>query len=590
MIRWSYLVPRLLIVATLLSAYWFGLNPLVRWTLVHTGQWLTSAKVDLSAARVSLLRGEIALDGLEVADPSHPLKNLLAADGLELDLDTAALLRHKLIVDKARATGLRVDTDRQTSGALEPGHGLDLTLPGKELLAAGGQRLAELGRQWLEQVAAGLEQDLAREIQRLESVRTVGELVERWSRQCQDLESRAGGLRLRIEQVRGAFANPPANPLEALSFYRQVTAELETIQRDVEQLQRQCQQLPQQAARDREAVAAAARRDQEDLRRRFRIDDARPEQLSEYLLQREFGEKMSTLAQWVRWISRQGTPEPQPPDAPRGRGVDVVPANPIEPDFLIRWLSVEGRAWYDGRAYDFLATIRGLTNQPKVARAPTVIRARVKLPAEMWVEVSLDRTGAEPHDRIVVQCPALAQPSRTLGKPDQLALTLAPGTMSLGLEVELRGRCVLGRLRVLEEPVEFLPVVGPRCGGTRVASLLQTALRGVRRLEAEVQLHGTAEQLQWRLESSLGSSLVAGLSTAVRAELETRRDQLLAEIERRVAAELNRAEQMLAGKQDELLGKVQGAIVEARQVGNSLAQRLSPNLPGGLPANLPLRF
>jgi uncharacterized protein (TIGR03545 family) len=591
MIRWSYLLPRLLMVAVLVSAYWFGLNPLARWGLVHTAQRITSAKVDLSEAQVSLVGGRIQLTGLQVANPQRPLKNLLAADRLELDLDTAALLRRRLIVDDAQAIGLRVDTDRDTSGAWQPSGELDLSLPGKELLAEGGRRLAELGRQWLEHVASGLQQELAREVERLEAVRTVREMAQRWPRECQDLESQADGLRLRIERTRNAFSNPPPNPLESLQFYRQVTGELETIERDVVQIQRQCQQLPQQVARDRDAVAAAVRRDRDELRRRFRLDDIRSEQLSEYLLERELGEKVVTVTRWIRWISRQRAADSEPPEPERSRGVDVVPAHPTEPDFLVRFARIEGRAWCDGRSYDFLATVRGLTSQPKVLRQPMVIRAQVQVPAEMWIEATLDRSGTEPHDQIVMQCPAWVQPSRTLGNPEQVALAVSPGATSFGLELELRGSRVVGRLQVFQEPVELLPIVGPRCGGSRVAGVLQTALRPLRRLEAQVQLCGTANQPEWRLESNLGRQLATGISTALCHELDARCDQLLAELQRRVEQELSGVEQKVADKQQQLLAKLEGAIGEARQVGGNLAQRLTlpVNLPGGLPTNLPWR-
>jgi uncharacterized protein (TIGR03545 family) len=271
MIRWSYVLPRLAVVVAVVLAYSFGLNPLVRWVLIHAGQLVTAAKVDIDSAHASLARGQVTLAGLQLADPKNPMKNLLAADEVALDLQPSALLRGKLIVEEARATGLRLDSDRATSGALQPGAG-GFSLPGKELLRAGGRELAELGRQWLEHVTAGLRQDLTQEVERLESVRLAGQLAERWPRQWQDLESRIDGLRTRIDRARDGFARPPANPLETFEHYRQLTADLESIQRDVVEFQRQCAQLPQQAQSDRDAIAVAARRDLDDLSRRFRME------------------------------------------------------------------------------------------------------------------------------------------------------------------------------------------------------------------------------------------------------------------------------------------------------------------------------
>ncbi len=495
-------------------------------------------------------------------------------------------------MEEARATGLRLDSDRETSGALQPGGG-GFSLPGKELLKAGGRELAELGRQWLEHVTAGLGEDLTREVERLESVRLVGQLAERWPRQWQDLETRIEGLRARIDRARDGFARPPANPIETFQHYQQLTADLEAIQRDMVEFQRQCEQLPQQVQSDREAIAAAARRDMDDLSRRFRVDQPAPEQLSEYLLERELGEKVTTAARWIRWATRQVTVAPAEPEPVRGRGVDILPAQPSEPDFLVRWLSVEGRVSCDGRPCEFVATVSDLTSQPQIVRQPTVVRAQVKLPFEMWIEATLDRTGAEACDRIMVQCPGLVQPSRTLGNPEQFALAIAPGKTALGLKVELRGQRLSGTLHVVQEPVELTPVVAQRCGGERVAGVLRAGLGQLRRLEAEVQLCGTVDQPDWRLQSNLGPQLAAAVAQAFLRELDVRRSELQDQLQRRVNGELARVEQMLAGKQGQLLAKLQGQIGETRQLGQSLAQRLPitpPAMPGGLPGNLPLRF
>lgn len=582
MIRWSYLLPRLAIVAALAAIYGFGLNPLVRWALVSTGQSITGAKVELHSARASLVRGEVTLGALQIADPGHPMKNLLAAEQLQLDLETSALLRGKLIVGEARATGVRIDGDRATSGALDPAAANAFSLPGKELLKAGARQLAEQGRDWLEHAAAGLGEDLAREVERLESVRLAAQLAERWPRACHDLDAQIDGLRARIERLREGFARPPADPMRIIDHFRQLTAELESIQRDIEQFQRQIEELPKQASRDRAAIAAAARRDLDEVARRFHLDRPSPEQLSEYLLEREFGERVAVAARWIAWASRQTARAPSDRQLQRGRGVDVLPARPAEPDFLLRWLTLEGRAWCDGHPCDFLATVSGLTSQPQVVGQPTVVRAQVKLPTEIWIEATLDRTGAEPCDRFTVQCPAWNQPARTLGDPGQLALAVAPGTVRLALQVELHGRRLAGRLHVAQEPVELRAVVSPRCGGARLAEVLQAGLAQFRRIEADVALCGTADQPEWQLRSNLGADVAAAISTAFTRELELRRGELMAQVQRRIERELTGVDQLLAGKQQQLFDKLQGQIADARQLSQSLAQRV-PLTPPALP-------
>jgi hypothetical protein len=205
----------------------------------------------------------------------------------------------------------------------------------------------------------------------------------------------------------------------------------------------------------------------------------------------------------------------------------------------------------------------------------------------------VDRTGAEACDRIVVQCPGLAQPARTLGNPEQFALAIAPGKTALRVKMELRGPRLSGTLHLVQQPVEITPVVAQGCGGERVAGVLRAGLGQLRRLEAEVQLCGTVDQPDWRLQSNLGPQLAAAVAQAFQRELDLRCSELQAQLQKRLNGELGRLEQMLAGKQEQLLVKLQGQIGEARQLSQSLAQRLPvapPAMPAGLPGNLPIRF
>jgi hypothetical protein len=211
----------------------------------------------------------------------------------------------------------------------------------------------------------------------------------------------------------------------------------------------------------------------------------------------------------------------------------------------------------------------------------------------MWVEATLDRTGAEACDRIVVQCPGMDQPSRTLGNPEQFALAIAPGKTALGLTMELHGPRLSGTLHLVQEPIELTPMVAEGCGGQRVAGVLRAGLGQLRRLEAEVQLCGTVDQPDWRLKSNLGPQLAAAVTQAFQRELDLRRSELQAQLQQRLNREVARLEQVLVGKQEQLLAKLQGQIGEARQLSQSMAQRLpvaAPAMPGGLPGNLPIRF
>jgi len=88
-------------------------------------QSIFQARADVEGTRVSLFRGQLAFDFLTVADREDPMRNLFELEETELRVNVWELLKKRLIVERAVATGIALDTPRQVSGALEGAEGPD---------------------------------------------------------------------------------------------------------------------------------------------------------------------------------------------------------------------------------------------------------------------------------------------------------------------------------------------------------------------------------------------------------------------------------------------------------------------------------
>ncbi len=594
MIRWKYALPRLTVLAVIALAVWLGLNPLVRRATVATGQSAIGAKVEIGEVDASLVRTEICLRDVRVANPNAPMENLFRADEVVLDLETDALLRRKFIVREGRVSGLEIGTDRGTSGALDPGGGWKPKVP------CGG--LARHAEQWLDELAAVLKGQLAKQVDQLESVRLARHLTERWPAEYERLEARADRLKWRVDNLRQLSRVQPGDPAKVLQAYQQAAAELREIEREIGELRGQVDRLHRQALLDKDAVVQARNRDVERIRGALRLEGLSPEALSEYLLGPELSRTISKLATWVHW-GRQHLPSEAGQTQPARRpGTDILFSGiRPRPDLLIHRLVLDGEGRSGGKRFQFLAAVGGITSQPEVYGRPVVIRAQIQGQTTVQMEAVVDRTGSTPRDRITVNCRDLRHSDQMLGQPGQLAILVSPGSTHLWALLELTGEELSGQILVKQEPVELVPDLAPKYGGRQSAANLRAAMGAVREIRVVVDLAGSLDKPEWHLRSNLGPQLAAAVNDLFRRELETRRDELLASAHRTVDQELARFEQKIRTRQEELLAKLNLDGAELKQLGQLFARRLrvpqgafgrqiDSAIGRGLPEGLPLRF
>ncbi len=570
MIRWRYLLPRLALLGTLLILVCLGLDPIVRWFLLSAGQSLTGARVEIGSLDTAPLATDIVLDDLRVADPRDPMKNLFEVDRMALDLDPAALLRRKLIVDSARVDGLRLGTTRESSGELPEGSDTRLTgLP--------RFRLPQLDQAWLKRGTDLVWKEVQRES---ESIRLLRSLADRWPAELERLRVRAVAL---AERVRGLqhTLEVDDNVLRRMEQIHEATAQLQEIAQQAVSIDKELRRIGRRAAADRQALVRAQARDRQRLEELVRLDPLRPAMLSEYLLGAEVHRKVTALVEWVNWAQSLSSSRDPGPTPVRQRGVDVAfdSPNPL-PDFLVRGATFSGEGELFGRAAQFRGTAWGFTTQPKLYGGPMLVKMETTGGVEMHLDMGIDHTGPIARQRIVVACPRLRHDELALGNAEQLVVGVAPGTARLDVRLDVEGDCLSGRVRIEQDATLVEARLASDYVNPCLARRLQTALSAVDRLSATVHVSGTVESPRWQIDSDLGHQLAEGLQRALREELEVRRGELAGQLEARVGKQLAGYEQIMSAGHQHVVDQLKLGDTELRHVRALVAQRIHPLQPG----------
>src|SRR6056297_1446282 len=120
MIRWRFVVTRLLILLAILMLARWGMAPLVRYASIQVLQSSVGSRAEVAQARVGLFPPRLQLRDVQVADPREgkQLVNAFEAESIDLMIDGEALLQRRFVARDGRIRGVRIGGARTSSGHL----------------------------------------------------------------------------------------------------------------------------------------------------------------------------------------------------------------------------------------------------------------------------------------------------------------------------------------------------------------------------------------------------------------------------------------------------------------------------------------
>ncbi len=544
--RWQYVVPRVAIALAVFLTVRYGLDPCLRWALVSTGEAALGAKFEVAEVATSL-RGEILVTGLSAANPRKPMRNLVEAEQLRLEVDAAQLLRKRVVVRDGFIHGMQFDSQRTTSGALELSTEPDAGPSALDPLIAAAQ---DKTLAWFDDLSGRVEQDL---MASLATPRVIDELEKRWPEQFAALKARAEGLGVKSKQIEATFREVKKNPLRNLPQIEQLQKELTQTQAELKSTLAEIQALPEQAKADRQAIDVARKQDEQFLREHLKLANIDAGELNNYLLGETASGYLSQTAYWIDQ-AKKFVPKKKFAAASRARGTNVLFLARKQPTLLIEQLSLTGAARLDGQSVTFTGKLVDAASEPELYERPLRLSLVSAGAVDGNIVVEIDRRGDVPHDSLTIDVPKLLLSHRTLGNAGKLAVNVTPGEASLQANVRLDGDRLTGVIEVRQSST--LAADTPLLRDDRLAAVLRESLSGVDHLAATVRLGGTLKKPNVKIDSNLGPQLAAGVNTAVTKYLTERKDRLVAKVQSKVDDQVAKLETRRQEAQQELMAKL----------------------------------
>ncbi len=119
-IRWSFVSVTVIIVALVVVFNILFFDRILKSAVISSAQMVTGAKVEIDYLKTSFAKCSVAINGLRCADRNDYFKNLIDIQKIRFDVRFTPLLRKKVVIDEMSVEGIKLNTDRKTSGQLPP--------------------------------------------------------------------------------------------------------------------------------------------------------------------------------------------------------------------------------------------------------------------------------------------------------------------------------------------------------------------------------------------------------------------------------------------------------------------------------------
>jgi uncharacterized protein (TIGR03545 family) len=538
------------------------------------------------------------------------MSNLMEAEEMSVDLLFEPLLQSKVVVQSLVVRGVRFNTPRESSGALDdPPEGTGALL--RQIDAWANQLdIPELSFEAL----TGTVRTEAVSADSLRTVQFARRVVQAADSMRTDWEARLAALdpRPRIDSLEAVaqrledFSPTPLNVVqlpELIGSGRRAVSEITSLQGDVSALDESVREGIASLDLGPETLAELRAADLAYARSLLNIPSLDAPTISPAL----FGEAalawLKPILYWTRVAERYLPPGLDPrrrPGAQRARAEGTTVEFPGRAEYPSFWLqrgeidlTLAGTGLAAGT---YTALLGGLSTVPSLTGEPITIQVdreeAARGPSGLSLGAVLNHTSEVLRDSVGLSLSGVDLPSVDLA-PIGAALDLGSGEGAF--QLRRVGRQIDARLDWATDelgwnlPAADMQRLAQASIGTAdwARSLVWNTLQGIERVELSMGLSGDIDSPSISIESNLGSAVAESLRRELGDQIEEAEARLLAEVDERVQPLLQEARSRFATLQEEVAGQVTVQRQEIEELRERLEARIEELAASGIPGGLP---
>lgn len=538
--RWQIWVPRLLMLAVSLLGLQFVAGLVVRSYAIKSAEASLGLEVEVAHSRVEFRKRQVVLNNLRFRPYGDGAEQILAADQCVLTLAAKPLLYRQAVVDSGYVSGLQFTIPSASAVRANAATETSASAKAAMLFRDDSELVAS---EWIGRIVQRLQQEGTA---RLESIRRTEAFFTNWTNQSAAMESEGEELERIAKGLEDAVDAAETNPLRNARFVANLPEKIADLQKAFADLLDRLAKMPDQLDAERRTIINARRHDEQALVTPAKLEPVEANAISAYLVRQEAARQLNELFALLSHVrSTIPVTAVQHQTASRGEEVLFTGCRPT-PTLLIRSLELQGSARVAGQPVEMRGLLSDFSNAPWMHNEPIRLRVRTAGAAPLELVATIDRTHGAARDTLLVDCQELLTPELKLGRPDQLAMTVAPSLATLSISVTADGNALSGNIQLIQRDVHIKPSVGGELAKASVAEPLNETLNHLDTVATRIAITGTLSEPKCTLSSNLGPAVAEAMDRAIQkasaqqartviADVDHQIDERLATIERQIA-------------------------------------------------------
>ena len=614
--RWKFVLPFMSIVAIIILLTILFFDIVLRKAIESYGESALIAKVDVAGVSSRLGKLEFTLNGLQAADRSSPMRNLIEVGKIQLRIAPLPLLSKKIVIEEITVEELRWGTARAVSGALPKARERALLSRQEKTAAASasGALLAEI---------RGLKESLQQRAQLLGSLQDLQEKLGRLSP-----ENIVASMNLRSEQAAKSMLG---NAAERSRSYKQRAAEID-VQNTLAQAREALSRAQQTQVKGIEDIPQARKAIEGLSVAKQQLDDAfsktaalKAQLEADFTAQKSsFTALQNAVASDVQSVLQNlQLPDIQFNDIPRiilgqaflqhfensmrlihtmrnamaardkktkrivfmkKKGMDIAfPRENSLPDFLINRAVITGDSGGKGKTdtpVSFAGQAFDITSDPAILGRPAkLMLSGARGEKSLSLEGVLDHTTSRPYDSLQFAFSGLDAASFPLPLSEYVP-RFQQGSVSLTGNFNLIAGSLGSAVEVVFRNLKTAAPADSTAESNKLADMISGLWSRVSNFSATAGLSGDPSHLEYSFSSSLDKELTRQFQGLYGAQLAAFREDVQREIDRRIAAPREKIQQETAQLQTAILGDIEGKEKEIQGLRKELLDEIDEKTEG----------